>query len=340
MKNTIRRLLLFGTITVILAFLLSTYKLPYYVYQPGSADPLTGVVEVEGATASEGQMHLVTVSGGQATPIRLLAAKLLPHHEIRRLEDVRPEGWTDEQYWHAQLQMMDSAQKSATVVAYEAAGKDITIEYDGVYVVSVVENMPADGKLMMGDRIVSVDGREVKETSDLVDYVTAKSAGDTVEVEFIRDEEPGSETLTLAQFEDEDKVGVGIQLVADRQVKVQPEVTFSSGNIGGPSAGLIFALEIYDQLIEEDLTKGYQIVATGELDFEGNVIRIGGIDKKVVAADRQGCDIFFVPNENGAKGSNYEVAQQTAEEIKTDMEIVPVDTFQDAVDYMNQLDPK
>src|SRR5690625_7652658 len=70
---------------------------------------------------------------------------------------------------------------------------------------------------------------------------------------------------------------MGVSLVTDRSVTVDPKVNFSSGNIGGPSAGLMFSLEIYDQLTENDLTSGYAIAGTGEVDYNGNVIRIGGI---------------------------------------------------------------
>src|SRR5699024_2694229 len=131
---------------------------------------------------------------------------------------------------------------------------------------------------------------------------------------------------------------IGIKLVTDRHVNVTPKVNFSSGNIGGPSAGLMFALEIYDQLTEEDLTGGLNIAGTGEIDYEGNVHRIGGVDKKVIAAHRKGCDIFFAANENGKKDSNYAVAKQSAEEIDIDMKIIPVDTFEEALTYLKELE--
>ncbi|MFA1818677.1 SepM family pheromone-processing serine protease [Virgibacillus oceani] len=328
-------------IIIVIAYFLAAFQLPYYIYKPGAADELNPVVEVEGAFLSEGEMHLVTVSGGQATPLQYAWAMFLPHHEIRPLEDVRPDGITDDEYMHAQLQMMESSQQASTVVAYELAGQEINIEYNGVYVVSVMDDMPADGKLQMGDRIIGLDGDEITEADDLINYVQGKEAEETITVEFIREEETLEEIITLEALGELDgQPGIGIQLVTDRGVAVNPEINFSSGRIGGPSAGLMFSLEIYDQLTEADVTKGYAIAGTGEVDYEGNVYRVGGVDKKVVASDNKGIDIFFAPNENGKVASNYHIALEKAEEIGTDMEIVPIDTVEEAISYLQDLETK
>ncbi|GGJ86842.1 hypothetical protein GCM10007063_06700 [Lentibacillus kapialis] len=334
-KHIIALILVIG-----IAFFVSAYKLPYYIYKPGGADALNPIVEVEGGNKSEGDMHLVTVRGGQATPVQYLWAKILPNQDILPLNKVRPEGVSEDEYFHAQLQMMESSQEASTVVAYKAANEDISIDYNGVYVVSVVEEMPAEEVLNTGDRIVGIDGRSIDESSDLVEYVENKQAGDTITVNVVRDEKKFEKDITLKPFPEADgKVGIGIQLVTDRSVEVNPEVNFSSGDIGGPSAGLMFSLEIYDQLTEEDLTKGYQIAGTGEVNYQGDVLRIGGAEKKVIAADQEGCDIFFAANNDEAEHSNYEEALKTAEEIGTDMEIVPVKSFDDALQYLQELDP-
>src|SRR5690625_711577 len=328
-------------IIVIVAYFLAAFQLPYYIYKPGAADELNSIVEVEEAFLSEGEMHLVTVSGGQSTPLQYACAMFLPHHEIRQLEALRPAGITDDEYMHAQLQMMESSQEASTVVAYELAGEEISIDYNGVYVVSVMENMPADGKLQMGDRIFGIDGNEIREADDLINYVQEKETDETISVEFTREEETMEEMITLeALGELEGQPGIGIQLVTDRGVTVNPEVNFTSGRIGGPSAGLMFSLEIYDQLTDEDITKGYSIAGTGEVDYEGNIYRVGGVDKKVVASDNKGIDIFFAPNENGNEESNYDIALEKAEEIGTDMEIVPIDTVEEAITHLQGLEPK
>lgn len=333
-----KRRILFLALIILLTFFVSTFQLPYYIYKPGSADPLDQIVVVENGTKSEGNMHLVTVSGGQATPIQFLWAKILSYHEIQPLETVRPKGMSHEEYRLAQLRMMENSQESSTVVAYEAANEEITIEYNGVYVVSVREGMPAKGKLEMGDHIIGVDGHIISEADDLISYIDQKQEGDQITLDVERDDETMEISLSLATFSGQDhKVGMGIELVTNRNISVSPNIHFSSGNIGGPSAGLMFALEIYDQLVEEDLTKGYQVIGTGALDYNGNVLRIGGIDKKVVAADKAGCEIFFAPYEDGANDSNYELAKKTAEDIGTEMKIIPIDTFQEAVTYLEGL---
>ena len=325
-------------IVVVIAYFLASYKLPYYIQRPGGADELNPIVKIENAHESKGEMHLVTVSGMQATPVQYILAKIMPHNEIMPIEDAFPHGVSQDDYMEAQLQVMESSQEAATVVAYTEADAEIDIEYDGVYVVGVLPEMPADGKLRTGDRIVEIDGETITDANDLIDYVEMREKGDTITIEFVREEETLNTEVTLDVIDEtQEKIGIGISLVTDRSVHVSPDVEFTSGRIGGPSAGLMFSLEIYDQLTEEDITKGYQIAGTGEIDYDGNVYRIGGIDKKIVAAERKGIDIFFAPSENGRPNSNYQEALQIAKEINSDMEIVPVNTFKDALKYLNNL---
>lgn len=117
-----------------------------------------------------------------------------------------------------------------------------------------------------------------------------------------RDKEEKTYEMKLKTFkEDPKRAGLGVSLITDRNVKVKPEVDMDIENIGGPSAGLMMSMEIYNQLTKEDETKGHHIAGTGTIDDEGKVGPIGGISQKVVAADKAGADIFFAPNEGGKK---------------------------------------
>src|SRR5699024_12321306 len=106
-------------------------------------------------------MHLVTVSGGQATPVSFVLAKMLPYYEVHPIANVIPEHISEKEYMDAQLHMMESSQEAARVVAYEAANADIDIKYDGVYVVSVVKGMHDEGKLNAGDGVKQVGRKKI-----------------------------------------------------------------------------------------------------------------------------------------------------------------------------------
>jgi PDZ domain-containing protein len=135
---------------------------------------------------------------------------------------------------------------------------------------------------------------------------------------------------------DSKKYGVGIMQVPDLSLKVKPPVQFHTEQIGGPSGGLMFTLGIFNRLTEQNWTKGYKIAGTGTMDLKGDVGPIGGIKEKVVAADKQNVEIFFAP----AKDHNYRDAVKTAEDIGTDMKIVKVNKFEDALNFLKSLKPK
>src|SRR5699024_6858093 len=166
----------------IIMFIAVTYELPYYIYKPGSADSLVNVIEIEDGYQATGEMQLVTVSGGQATPLEFLKAKLADFQEVVPLKEVRPEGISDEEYMEDQLHIMNNSKHDSIAVEYEAAGKEVNIKNNGVYVVHVIEGMSAEDIVKPGDRITEVDGREIEESSEFVDYVKKKDEGEVLKL--------------------------------------------------------------------------------------------------------------------------------------------------------------
>ncbi|MFC3882692.1 SepM family pheromone-processing serine protease [Bacillus songklensis] len=329
------------TCGVILAFILSFYPLPYYITKPGMAQDLSPIIKVEGGYEEEGNLMLTTVSMAKATPLAYALARVQDFQEIYPVQDIRQEGENDEEYTYRQLNMMETSKESAILIAYKHAGKKVEIKNHGVYILGIIPNMPAEERLQVGDRVYKVDGKNIETSEEFVEYVTNKKLGDKVKIEFQRDGSNQAAELKVAPFPQfKNKVGLGITLVTDREVKVKPDIKIDTEKIGGPSAGLMFSLEIYNQLTKEDLTRGYEIAGTGTIDDEGRVGPIGGISQKIAAAANSGAEIFFAPNENGAKGSNYREALATAKKIDTDMKIVPVDTFEEAVNYLKSLKEK
>ncbi|MGG3466555.1 SepM family pheromone-processing serine protease [Neobacillus pocheonensis] len=317
------------------------YSLPYYVSKPGMAKELAPIITVENGYKDEGNFMLTTVRMGRANIYSYLEAKIRKYEEIYPVDLILNKKETEEEYNARQLHLMAGSKLNAIEVAYRHAGLPVDYNYKGIYVMQVLPGMPAEGKLQAGDRIFKVDGHEFSSSEKFINYVGYKKAGEKITVTFLRNKETKTANVNLQPFkEDPKKIGIGISLVDDKEIKVDPKVKVRTDEIGGPSAGLMFSLEIYNQLTKDDLTKGYQIAGTGTIDVDGTVGPIGGIEQKIVAADKAGAEIFLAPNEKGIKGSNYKAAVKTAHEIHTKMKIVPIDTFDDAVSYLEKLPEK
>ncbi|KAF0995771.1 SepM family pheromone-processing serine protease [Geobacillus sp. TFV-3] len=334
-KRTYIALFFFGAA---LTFLFIFMKLPYYVTMPGSAQSLKPLVHVENGDRDKGTFMLTTVRMGRANMMAYLLAHIRPFYELHPVEEIKQEGESDKEYTMRQLELMEQSKEAAIIVAYRHAGKPVSYEPHGVYVMSVLPDMPAAGRLETGDRIVAIDGKPLGTSEQMVNYIRGKQAGDRVRIAFIRDRKQQETELELKPFRQHpNQVGLGVTLMTDYDVRTDPPVDVESEKIGGPSAGLMFSLEIYNQLVDEDITKGHKIAGTGTIDLDGNVGPIGGVSQKVVAADREGAEVFFAPNEHGVPTSNYREAVRTAKKIGTHMKIVPVDTFDEAVRYLRSM---
>ncbi|KEO81935.1 SepM family pheromone-processing serine protease [Tumebacillus flagellatus] len=337
------------TVVIAASFLIPT---PYYLYQPGTAEVLAPKVSVQGGDKDEkGDLMLTTVLSMQASNIYYLAyGYIWPNTEIKKEEDVRG-NLSDNEYDRLLKHMMDSSQQYAVISGFKAAGLAVDTTYDGVFVRSIVENSKAAGVLQVGDVITEVDGKPVAKSDDLIQYINStKKVGDEVDVKFTRTNKDKQEQkeakIPLMDLTDpndpkaQHRVGFGVYPENEMKIKPPREVQIHAEDIGGPSAGLMFSLEIYSQLTAGDLTKGYHIAGTGTIDIDGNVGQIGGIQHKIVAADKAGAEIFFAPADVLPTDDNTKVAKQEAEKIGSKMKIVSVKTMQEAIDYLHSLPDK
>lgn len=344
-----RRISLLVFLTAIVS-LIAFYPLHSYIQKPGGAYELSPIIAVEGGDRDDvGSMSLMTVAIAKATPITYLWALVADDQKVMQPEQIRRPHEDEREYDFRQLQLMSGSQFNALYVAFHRAGKPFTVTYDGVYVVNVLPGGAAEGKLVAGDKIVSIDSQPFDKMEELIAFLGSKEEGDTITLQVESEGTVRSESITLTNIPGEDRVGLGIEFAEDRNITTNPPVHINTEDIGGPSAGLMFTLEIMNQLLEEDLTKGYRIAGTGEMHTNGEVGRIGGINYKIIAADRAGIEIFFAPDDelseevkkrNPGLLSNYEEAVKTAKKIGTDMVIVPVKTVDDALRYLDDLEPK
>ncbi|WP_335870500.1 SepM family pheromone-processing serine protease [Bacillus sp. 2205SS5-2] len=327
---------------------LSFYQLPFYITKPGGAHELSEIVEVTEGFEEKGSFYITTVRMGKANVYSYLAAKVIPYQKIYEEEDIRRPEESDEAYSTRQLYYMENSTLNAVVTAFEAANKPYEVLYQGVYVLNVLPDFNVSKVLRPGDRITEIENQAFSSSQELIQFVKSKKAGDTIKVTFTREEDSYEEIVTLQSLPD-GSVGMGIELVDDKNLTSTPEVMWNTNSIGGPSAGLLFSLEIYNQLVPSDITKGYEIAGTGTISQDGVVGRIGGIEQKIVAADEAGADIFLAPNDVLSTEvqekypdleSNYDAAVKTAKEIDTNMKIIPIKTFQEALEFLKTLEDK
>ncbi|GAK14500.1 PDZ domain-containing protein [Geomicrobium sp. JCM 19039] len=323
----------------------------YYYSQPGEATGLQELITVEGSSQyEEGEFYLTTILQSRASPFLYVWSYLSPYRVLTPEDILMTEDETDEEYQHRQTESMRQSQDAAKIAAYRAAGATVHIEENGVFVTQFVDGMGAVEELESGDTITAVDDQEIRNFNELTEALQGKEAGEFAELWIEREGDRFQVDVEMRHFpdpdEDEDGIGadpeaVGLGIifpVNDREVSFDPDVTIEAGAIGGPSAGLMFSLEIYNQLIEdEDITRGMNVAGTGSINEDGQVGRVGGVSQKVVAADRSGIEIFFTPNdEELGERSNYLAALEAANDVNADIDVVPVETLQDAIDYLTE----
>ncbi|MDC2864822.1 SepM family pheromone-processing serine protease [Bacillus sp. BP-3] len=328
-------------IGVMIAMLIVFVPLPYYITKPGMAEKLEPYVKVEGGNKEKGDFMLVTVSMGRANVVNYLSAKFNKYEEIFKKDEILRKGESDEEYQFRQVYAMKESQDAAIYNAYRRANASVTFENQGVLVVGIANDMPAAEKLKLGDRILAVDGQSLQTGEQFIAYMKTKKQNDEVSVKYVRENTEKEDKFVLKPIpEDKSRAGIGVSIITDKKLTVSPNVKIDAHKIGGPSAGLMFTLEIYNQLVKEDITKGHEIAGTGTINEKGEVGPIGGISQKVVAAHNAGAEIFFAPNENGKEKSNYKDAVKTAKDINTKMKIIPVDTLDDALMYLDKMSEK
>jgi len=342
----IKKFILPTVIGVTIAFFIAALyvRLPYYIEVPGGAEDVRQVLLVDNKADKEaGSYNFVTVGVEQATFAHLVYAWLTPFTDIYSAKDMTG-GSTDEEFNRINQFYMETSQNMAKYQGLTTAGKEIKMDYLGVYVLQVADNSTFKGVLNIADTVTGVNDKTFESSEELVKYVNSQKLGDRVKVTFQEDGQEKSATGKIIKLEN-GKNGIGIGLIDRTEVSSSIPITFSTEGIGGPSAGLMFSLAIYTQLADPTLRDGRDIAGTGSISREGEVGEIGGIDKKVVSAAQSGADIFFAPNNelteeekklspNGK--NNYQTALETAKKIKTDMKIVPVKTLQDAIDYLKK----
>jgi len=318
-----------GLATVIAIAAAVLIPVPYVILGPGPTLNTLGkdtsgqtLITISGhkSYATAGHLNMVTVSyvggpGANLSIFQALRAWVDSSQAVVPESELFPPGQSAQQTQAQDTAQMGTSQELATAAALSA----LHIHYQTqVGVASTVPGYPASTVLKPGDVIESVDGKPVTGEQSLSSMITSHPAGSVLTLTVLR----AGKTLTLrvASKESGGTPVIGVQ--ARVQYTFPFTVKFSVGDIGGPSAGMMFALGIIDKLTTLNLTGGKFIAGTGEITASGQVQPIGGIQQKLVGARQAGATIFLTPAGNCA---------DTAGAVPAGLQIVKVSTLSQAM---------
>ncbi|XMB72537.1 hypothetical protein RJI07_01205 [Mycoplasmatota bacterium WC30] len=330
---------------IIIMFIL-VYPINFYLHNPGGLSEVTSLIEVDYNQDKEIEGTISStfiMSIKRPTFFQFMAGTFSPYATINVLTGSNL-NYTNQEI--AQISYLDkeTSVNAAVIVAYQKAAEinsEIEINYiSKVMVYGKAEYLDHYDEIEFGDEFISFVGDGDVVYTDVDDIATYTVLSDSYN--FTYKNVDGEEyTLTLSKDEEYDKFGITLKTyyIVNKETTF-PVYTENNSNIGGPSGGLLQTLSVYNILVEEDLTHGLKIAGTGTINYDGSVGYIGGVEQKIITAYLNKVDLFFMPSlDEDYYYDNYQEALRVCEEYGIDPVdwLIPVDTFQAAVNYLEGL---
>lgn len=311
-------------IFLMLLIVVLNIPLPYYIMAPGGIIDISNRINIEGKSEMEGTLNLLYVTEYEANVTTMLLSYIIKDWDTEKIEEMQVSNETMEEISVRNKVMLNNSMQSAILVAYQKAGKTVNIkDKENIVIATTKQNE----NLKIGDIILKANGVEIDNMDTLKTIISNTPVGKSITMDIKRDGKQQSVSCTVKE-EDNNKV-IGIMMITNYIYEVDPEVELEfKSSEGGSSGGLMIALNIYNSLISEDITKGRKIAGTGTIEVDGTVGAIDGVKYKLIGAVNNGMEIVLVPKEN------YEEAMKVKEEYNFDIEIVSVNTFDDALNYL------
>ncbi len=328
--------MLFSGVAAILLFALATMlPLPYALMKPGPVRDVLGeaggtpLISIEGRETypTSGSLDLLTVrvTGGPGSATTLwdvLGGWVDSTVAVRPVDEVFPPDVSEADIEAENAAEMVTSQETATAAALGEL--DIAVPTT-LTVAGFAENAPADGQLEADDVITSVDGVEITDLPQLRDALQEANPGQQVAVGVTRDgEEQTIDVTTLGDGKGRTILGVFV----DPTYTFPFDVKIAIEDIGGPSAGMMFALGIVDKLTPGEMTGGENVAGTGTIDSDGSVGPIGGIQQKLVGASDAGADWFLAPSDN---------CNEVTGHVPDGLQVIEVSTLAEARDAVEAI---
>ena len=281
----------------------------------------------------EGNLFQLTVRRDEANALIYAWSLLNESYDLYPREVILPDGVTPKELSEISIQNMRTSENVAIAVALKNLGYEIETKGDGVSVVGLLDESPVKDKLKKGDLLNSINNIEIFSATEFISTLRTYSIGESVSIGLLRDVDGVKEQLYIettliehVEYKGEPMVGFLATTVNER-FDFPFEIDIKTGNVGGPSAGLMMALNVYNNLIPEDITNSMIVAGTGTIEIDGSVGPVGGIKQKIIAAKRAGAELILVPVANFEEAKPFET-DKTA--------IVAVDSFDEALAVISQ----
>lgn len=323
-KNFIKKN--YKTLTIyVLLITIFTINLPYYISAPGGLLDTSKKIKSDENFKLNGSLNMAYVTEIHASIPTYLWSFIQKDWDLEKEKDAILENEKEEDVMKRNKMLLTESNKLALLVAYSHSNVEYEVVNDKVFISYIDKQAKTD--LKVGDQILEVDGKKVVDKNYLMSYIKSKNVGDKVEFKV---KEEKNKTATLIDVDGTPKVGA--MITEDFDVKSDKKVNFNfSSSESGPSGGLMITLALYSNLNKIDLTKGKKIAGTGTIDINGNVGEISGVKYKLIGAVNEKADVFLVP-----EGKNYKEAKKIKKERGYKIDIVPVETFEEALNYLNK----
>jgi PDZ domain-containing protein len=305
-------------------------QVPYFALTPGPAQDVGRLIAIDGAktTPLNGQLLLTTVSLHEIRVFEAVRGWFDPSIAILSRSAIIPADSSEQEVEQRTTAQMEESHVLAGAAALDLLGYDVKIEPSGVRISAIDSDVPASKALRRGDVVVGVDGQAITQDEQLRAAVRRHRVGDVIGLRVLRGAETVDvNTTTVGLPEDPSIPAIGVHVETVPRVQLPLAIDINSLGIGGPSAGLIFAVGIFDLLDPDDLTRGRVIAGTGEISIEGDVGPVGGIRQKVESARRQGAHLFVVPL--------AELGQACS--VAKEMSVVGVENLKQTIDVLRDV---
>ena len=312
--------------------------IPFVFFKPGVPDNVAGkIISIKDAKTYpiNGKLFitsiLVTNPDSPVFGAETLVNWAIGPHVVLPKESVYPPIQPAKKIERDSRNEMESSKVTSTAAALRYLGYD----FDEVYYVSDIRDYSdAIKKLKIGDVITDIDGKKINQIEEIRTSYTNKSIGDPLLITVERKDKNGkvasvtTRVILVENLDIEEKERPAIGILVGTSARFPIDVDFNLPGVGGPSAGLIFAVGIVEKLTEEDLVRGRKIAGTGTISASGKVGGIGGIEEKMVGASRIGATIFIAPRENCPD----------IEHVPKGLKVIPVSTLSEAIEALRAPD--